>query len=84
MCENHVVDFNEKLLSSVRNKKFIVNHFRDVSIDIYSVVTSYVRVYMSSVKFLSKDINIYYSYLDSIVGSGIGVFKLEDRKLIVY
>jgi hypothetical protein len=84
MCEDHGVDFNEKLLSSVRYKKFNVNHFRDVSIDIYSAVTSYARVFMSSVKFLSKDINIYYSDLDSIVGSGIGLFKLEDKILKGY
>ncbi len=76
MCEDQCVDFNEKLLSSVRNKKFNVNHFRDVSIDIYSAVTSYARVFMKSVKFLSKDIYIYYSDLDSNVDSGIGQFKL--------
>jgi len=84
MCVDQCVDFNEKLLSSVRKKKFIENHFRDVSIGISSAVTSYARVFMTGVKFLSKGINIYYRDTDSIVGSGIGQFKLEDKNLKGY
>jgi len=84
MCEDHGLDFNEKLLSSVRNKNFNENHFRVVSIGITSALTSYAKVFMSGVKFLSKAINIYYSDTDSIVGSGIGQFKLEDKILKGY
>ena len=68
-----------------------LNEFRDVSLTTAAVITSYSRIFMSKIKenIIDRGGNVYYTDTDSIVtyipledsliGNGLGQFKLEYK-----
>lgn len=90
ICETHGYDYI-KVLKELNINMDSNDEFKDISLVISAAITSYARVYMSSIKLgiLNKGGNIYYTDTDSIVtdkpldsnlvGSEIGLFKLEHK-----
>jgi hypothetical protein len=93
ICNEHGIDYI-KVLTSEKNIDIEKNKdiFRDVSIAISAMVTSYARIFMNNIKLqiLNNNGNLYYSDTDSIVtnidlkllsnnlvGPNLGQFKLE-------
>ncbi len=91
ICEAHNLDFHKIYADSIKSDMERSGKFNDVSISTASAVTGYARIYMSKLKLdlLKNNFNIYYSDTDSIVvdkplddslvGCGIGLFKLEHK-----
>jgi DNA polymerase type B, organellar and viral len=91
ICSEHGLDYI-KVLAMDKNYNIENNVFKEVSIAISAMVTSYARVFMSKIKLeiLKRGGKIYYSDTDSIVtdielnlinsnlvGKDLGQFKLE-------